>query len=78
MNVFSVLTFVEKMAPVELLSDFVTQGCSAGGFATYEWADFVMDQVRLRNPNIRYWALPDSAFYIKYDSLRTKDFDFGF
>lgn len=30
----------------------------------------------MRNPSIKYWALPDSAFYVDYKSLRTKDYDF--
>jgi hypothetical protein len=64
------------MAPVELLSEFVLQGCSAGALATYAWADQVMDYIRGKNPRIKYWALPDSAFYVDYNSLRTGDSDY--
>jgi hypothetical protein len=64
------------MAPIELLSDFVLQGCSAGALSTYAWTDQVMDYVRMRNPGINYWALPDSAFYVDYKSLRTGKYDY--
>jgi len=35
-----------------------------------------MDYVRNRNPGIKYWALPDSAFYVDYKSLRTGQYDY--
>jgi hypothetical protein len=34
------------------------------------WADYFMDYVLSKNNKIRYWALPDSAFYVDYKSLR--------
>lgn len=30
----------------------------------------------MRNPGIKYWALPDSAFYVDYKSLKTGDYDY--
>ena len=36
----------------------------------------MQDFVRSKNSNIRYYALPDSAFYVDYNSLRSKDSDY--
>ena len=35
-----------------------------------------MDYVRNRNPGIKYWALPDSAFYVDYKSSKTGQYDY--
>lgn len=70
------LEFVKKMVPLELTTDFVLQGCSAGALATYAWADYFMDNIRAVNPNIRYYAIPDSAFYVDVKSLKTGDYDY--
>jgi O-palmitoleoyl-L-serine hydrolase len=75
-NTIAALRFVEKMLPLELTTDFVLQGCSAGALSTFAWTDYFMDYVRSKNSNIKYWALPDSAFYVDYKSLKTKDYDY--
>ena len=75
-NVQATLDFVAKMVPLSLTTDFVLQGCSAGALATYAWADYFMDYVRARNPKINYFALPDSAFYVDYRSLKTGEYDY--
>jgi len=40
------------------------------------WADYFMDYVLSKNNKIRYWALPDSAFYVDYKSLRNHQYDY--
>lgn len=75
-NVVAALNFVAKLVPLELTTDFVLQGCSAGALATFAWADYFMDFVHNTNPKINYYALPDSAFYVDYKSLKTGDFDY--
>jgi Pectinacetylesterase len=64
------------MLPLSMTTDFVLQGCSAGALSTFAWADHFMDDIRAVNPNIRYYALPDSAFYVDYKSLKTGTFDY--
>lgn len=64
------------MIPISITTDFVLQGCSAGALATFAWTDFFMDYVKAYNGNINYWALPDSAFYVDYPSLKTGDYDY--
>ena len=41
-------------------------GCSAGGLATYTWADYVKDQIAAKNTKTKYFALPDSGFFLDY------------
>jgi len=35
-----------------------------------------MDIIKSKNPKTRYWALPDSAFYVDYKSLKNGEYDF--
>lgn len=59
------------MLPIEITSDFVLQGCSAGALSTFAWTDYVQNYTRTKNPQINYWSLADSAFYVDYISLKT-------
>jgi hypothetical protein len=70
-NVIAALNFVNKLLPLSITTDFTLQGCSAGALSTFAWTDFVEEFVRAKNPNIKYWALADSAFYVDYLSLKT-------
>jgi hypothetical protein len=67
---------METLIPLELTTNFVLQGCSAGALATFAWADYFMDYVLSKNSKIRYWALPDSAFYVDYKSLKNGQYDY--
>ena len=35
-----------------------------------------MDYVRSKNGQTRYYAIPDSAFYVDYKSVKTGDYDY--
>lgn len=65
--------FILKMTPPESLDTFILTGCSAGGLATFTWADYVQDLLTKRNPKILYFAMPDSGFFVDYKSYKTYD-----
>jgi len=46
-------------------TDIVVSGCSAGGLATYINADWYRTVL---NPKTALTGLPDSGFFLKYDS----------
>ena len=62
------LNYIEKEFNFSQASKVVLTGVSAGGFATFLWADRIRQ--RLRNPN-SYFTAPDSAVFLSYKSYRT-------
>lgn len=45
------------------ISEVLLTGTSAGGLGTYTFADYVKS---LLHPNTKFWAAPDSGFFINY------------
>lgn len=68
--------FLESLIPYEETDEFVLTGCSAGGLATYTWADYVKNQIASKNTNTKYFAMPDSGFFLDYKNQAVGDNDY--
>ena len=71
------LNFIFSKLPPEHMDTFVVNGCSAGGLATFTWAQTISDLIHKRNPNVKLFGLPDSGFFVDYISMRTGDNDYA-
>jgi len=51
------------------MDTFVLTGCSAGGLATYNWADYFYKTLTDQNEKVKYFAIPDSGFFLNYTNV---------
>ena len=65
------------MIPFSETEEFVLTGSSAGGLATFSWADYVKDLIAAENPTTSYFAFSDSGFFLDYENKKTGDHDFS-
>jgi hypothetical protein len=49
-------------------TDVIIAGRSAGGLATYTWANYIASVLK---PNTRVVAMPDSGMFLDYENART-------
>jgi len=57
---------------LSLANKVVLSGGSAGGIATFIWADFVRDN--LISAWTDFWVMPDSGYMIDIENLKTKTY----
>ena len=68
--------FVKKLIPLPYMTDFVLNGCSAGGLAVYSWVDYFRDVIFAVNPKVKYFGLSDSGIFLNIKNVNTRDNDF--
>jgi len=54
---------------LNIATDVVLTGGSAGGVAAFYWADFIKS---LLPQNVKYYVVPDSGFIIDVTNVKTK------
>ncbi len=59
------------------MTEFVVNGGSAGGLAVYSWVDQIKEMIHSRNPQVKFFGLPDSGFFLNYTSNSTGDQDYA-
>lgn len=60
-NTRSHLKYLNQKYPFENAKKIVLTGASAGGMATYMWADYVKDMV---GKKAEYYVIPDSSIFL--------------
>lgn len=76
MNTLAHFDFIMNKVPPQNLDTFILSGCSAGGLATYYWADYLRGMLLSKNDKLTFFGLPDSGFFIDYKSSETNDNSF--
>ena len=76
-NTIANFNFVFSHLPPEIMDTLVINGCSAGGLATYTWLETIAGYVKNANPNARVIGLPDSGFFVDYESNFTGRHDYA-
>ena len=70
------LDWILKLSPPQYVDTFVLNGCSAGALATYTWVDYFRDVYVSKNPQIKFFGLPDSGFFLDFKNIQTNDNDY--
>jgi len=50
------------------VTNLILSGCSAGGLASYMWANYLFDKIR---PTTKYWVIPDSGMFLDDSNRQT-------
>lgn len=63
------LASIEKLYKISRATDVVITGQSAGGLATYLWANYIND---LAPKTAKVWAIPDSGIFLDSPNYNNK------
>ena len=66
MNVLAGLNFVIQNVDIEKIEKVVITGGSTGGYVTYTWINFIQEMFQKINPNLIFYGIPDSGFFVDY------------
>ena len=77
-NVVNGLSYVMSQVDLKTIEKVVITGCSTGGYATYTWVNHIQKKFSEKNPNIKFYGIPDSGFFIDYYNYKSKDRDYNF